>query len=94
MTDLLFSEDGVLGPDISGRVHAPGSQKVYVNRGGILPRRPPRPKITALYDGQVIESDHWKITVRKVHHQPGYMEAYGFRLETDEGILAYSGDTG
>ena len=43
------------------------------------------PQITALFDGQVIESDNWKITVRKVFHQPDQIEPYGFRLETDEG---------
>jgi ribonuclease BN (tRNA processing enzyme) len=94
MTDLLFAEDGVFGPDIAGRLHAPGSQKVFVNRGGTLPRQRPQPDATKLFDGQVIETDNWKLTVREVYHQPGYIEAYGFRLETDEGVLAYSGDTG
>lgn len=94
MTDLLFSEDGVFAPDISGRLNAPGSLKVFVNRGGTLPRHRPQPDVTALYDGQIIETDNWKLTVREVYHQPGFIEAYGFRLETDEGILAYSGDTG
>lgn len=94
MTDLLFDENGVFGPDIAGRLHAPGSQRVFVNRGGTLPRLRPKPDVTPLFDGQVIETDNWKLTVRKVYHQPGYMEAYGFRLETDEGVLAYSGDTG
>lgn len=88
MTDLLFAENGVFGPDISGRLHAPGSQKVFVNRGGTLPRQRPCPNVTTLYDGQVIETDNWKLTVREVYHQPGYIEAYGFRLETDEGTLA------
>lgn len=94
MTDLLFDEGGIFDPDISGRINAPGSQRVFVNRGGQLPRRRPQPNVTALLDGQIIETDHWKITVREVYHQPGYIEAYGFRLETDEGVLAYSGDTG
>lgn len=94
MTDLLFDEDGVFGPDISGRIHAQGSQRVYVNRGGKLPRQRPQPDVTILYDGKIIETDNWKITIREVNHQPGYIEAYGFRLETDAGVLAYSGDTG
>ena len=70
------------------------SQRVYQNRGGVLPRKRPAPEITSLYDGQVIESDNWKVTVRKVFHQPDQIEPYGFRLETDEGVLVYSGDTG
>ena len=34
------------------------------------------------------------MTVRGVIHQPGYIEPYALRLETDEGVLVYSGDTG
>jgi ribonuclease Z len=94
MTDLLFGEQGVFHPDLNGRINAPGSQQVFLNRGGTLPRRRPAPNIVALYDGQVIETDNWKVTVREVYHQPGYIEPYGFRLETDEGVFVYSGDTG
>ncbi len=94
MTDLLFEENGVFQSDLNGRLNSPGSQHVYQNRGGVLPRKRPSPDITPLYDKQVIESDNWKITVREVYHQPGYIEPYGLRLETDEGVLVYSGDTG
>ena len=94
MTDLLFGEQGVFHPDLDGRTNTEGSQQVYKNRGGVLPRKRPSPDITPLYDGLVVESDHWKVTVREVFHQPGYIEPYGLRLETDEGVLVYSGDTG
>jgi len=94
MTDLLFGEQGVFHSDLNGRINSPGSQLVYQNRGGVLPRVRPAPEVIALYDNQIIESDHWKITVREVYHQPGYIEPYGLRLETDEGVLVYSGDTG
>ena len=59
-----------------------------------MPRKRPEPKVITLYDGQIIESDNWKVTVRKVFHQPNHMDPYAFRIETDEGILVYSGDTG
>lgn len=94
MTELLFGINGVLHPDINGRINAPGSKRVYQDRGGTLPRMRPQPKVVTLFDGQVIETAHWKITVREVLHQPDYIEAFGFRLETDEGVLTYSGDTG
>ncbi len=94
MTDLLFGENGVFHPDPDGRLNSAGSQRVYKNRGGVLPRQRPKPDITPLYDKQVIESDNWKLTVREVFHQPGHIEPYAFRLETDEGVLVYSGDTG
>ena len=94
MTDLLFGEHGVFHNDLDGRMNSAPSQRVYLNRGGTLPRRRPAPNITALYDGQVIETPNWKITVREVIHQPGHIEPYAFRLESDEGVLVYSGDTG
>jgi len=94
MTDLLFGDHGVFHNDLDGRMNSQGSQRVYLNRGGTLPRKRPDPDITPLYDTQVIETDTWKVTVREVLHQPGQIEPYAFRLETDEGTLVYSGDTG
>ena len=94
MTDLLFAEHGVFHNDLDGRINSIPSQRVFKNRGGVLPRRRPQPAITPLYDGQVIETASWKVTVREVIHQPGYIEPYAFRLETDEGVFVYSGDTG
>ena len=94
MTDLLFGENGVFHPDLNGRLNSEGSKQVYLNRGGALPRTRPSPVITPITDRQVIESDSWKVTVREVWHQPGYIEPYAFRLEADSGTLVYSGDTG
>ncbi len=94
MSDLLFREKGVFHPDLDGRMNSSGSRVVYKNRGGKLPRARPSPNISSLHDGQVIESDNWKVTVKEVYHQPGYIEPYAFRIESDEGTLVYSGDTG
>ena len=94
MSELLFMENGVFHPDLDGRMNSSGSRVVYVNRGGKLPRKRPAPQITTITDGQVIETDAWKVTVRGVWHQPGYIEPYAFRLECDEGVFVYSGDTG
>lgn len=94
MTDLLFGEHGVFHNDLDGRINSVPSQRVYQNRGGTLPRKRPEPQITPLYDGLVIESENWKVTTREVIHQPGQIEPYAFRLETPEGVLVYSGDTG
>ena len=94
MSELLFGERGVLDPDIRGRIYSPGSQRVFLDRGGTLPRKRPAPEVVPLSDGQVIETDAWKVTAREVFHQPGYIEAFGFRLETDVGTVVYSGDTG
>ena len=94
MSERLFGEDGVLHADLNGRINAPGSQRVHLDRGGSLPRRRPEPRVVAIHDGMIIENAHWKVTVREVLHQPGFIDAFGFRLESDAGIFAYSGDTG
>ena len=46
MTDLLFGEGGVFGPDLEARTQHPGSEFIYEMRGGILPRRRPEPSVT------------------------------------------------
>ena len=94
MTDLLFGEHGVFHNDLDGRTNSIPSQRVYLNRGGTLPRLRPQPDVTALHDGLVIDGEGWKVSVREVIHQPGFIEPYAFRLDTDEGSLVYSGDTG
>ena len=94
MSDLLFGDMGVYHNDLDGRMNSEGSKAVYRNRGGTLPRKRPEPQVTALYDGQVIDGKNWTVKVRKVFHQPGHIEPYALRLETDEGVLVYSGDTG
>lgn len=94
MTDLLFGEDGVFRVDLDGRMNSTGSRVVYENRGGVLPRKRPSPDIQTLFDGKKIDGSTWQVTAREVYHQPGFIEPYAFRFETDEGTLVYSGDTG
>ena len=38
MTDLLFGEHGVFHNDLDGRINSLPSQRVFLNRGGTLPR--------------------------------------------------------
>ena len=94
MTDLLFGEQGVFDPDLQARTQYPGSVAVYKERGGELPRQRPRPNVTSLYDGQVVSGKTWNVTVREVSHQQPFLQCYGFRLESEDGVFAYSGDTG
>lgn len=94
MTKLLFKENGVFHPDLTARTEAKGSQAVFAARGGNLPRRWPNPDVREIHDGQIIEGDGWTLTVRTVIHQQPYLECFAFRLETPEGSLVYSGDTG
>jgi ribonuclease BN (tRNA processing enzyme) len=67
MTELLFGEEGVYGPDIRAhRAHA----------------------------GDVVEGAGWKVTVGKASHVQPLLECLAFRLDSDEGSMCYSGDSG
>lgn len=94
MTELLFAEDGVFGPDIKSRIHHQGSIDVFEMRGGKPPRKWPRPEVTEVRPGDVVETDRWKVTVGEVSHVQPYLECYGYRMDTEEGSFCYSGDSG
>ena len=46
MTDQLFGEDGVYGPDIRARIEHRSSIDQFVARGGKAPRKRPAPRVT------------------------------------------------
>ncbi len=94
MSQLLLGEDGVFGPDLKARTEHPLSVVIFQARGGIPPRPRPAPAIRELASGEVVETDHWRLSCASVRHVQPYLHCYGYRLECDEGVFAYSGDTG
>lgn len=94
MTEQLFGDGGVFDPDITARVKHQGSIDIFEARGGTAPRHRPAPEVTEIQPGDVIKGDGWTITVGEASHVQPYLECYGFRLDSDEGSLCYSGDSG
>lgn len=94
MTEQLFSPDGVYGPDLTARTHHDCSLGIYEARGGALPRNWPHPTLTEITTGDVIEGKGWTLKVGRSEHFTPYLESLAFRLETPEGTLVYSGDSG
>lgn len=94
ITEQLFGDDGVFGLDIESRVSHQASKDVYVSRGGTLPRLKPRPEVLEVVPGDTIEGDAWRVTVGEASHFQPIMDCFGYRLESDDGILVYSGDSG
>jgi ribonuclease Z len=94
MTDQLFGPDGVYGPDIRARVEHRSSLDVFEARGGKLPRERPAPRVTEIRAGSVIDSTGWKLTVGHAQHVQPYLECLAFRLDTSEGSICYTGDSG
>lgn len=85
MTSLLFSEQGVYGPDLDARTHMPGSLAFYQARGGVLPRVRSDPSVREIKAGDVIEEHGWKVTtINAVHAQP-YLTCHAYRLDSAQG---------
>jgi ribonuclease BN (tRNA processing enzyme) len=94
MTEQLFGPDGIYGPDIRARTEHRSSLDVFEARGGTLPRKRPAPRVTEIHAGSVVEGSGWKITAGHAQHAQPYLECLALRLDTNEGSLCYTGDTG
>jgi ribonuclease BN (tRNA processing enzyme) len=94
MTELLFGEDGVYGPDIRARIEHESSVFVFRERGGEPPRKRPAPRVTEIHAGSVVEGDGWRVTVGHASHVQPQLECLTFRIDSDDGSVCYSGDSG
>jgi len=94
MTDQLFGEDGVYGPDIRARIEHQSSIDVFQARGGTPPRRRPAPRVREIHAGDVVTGAGWRVTVGHASHVQPYLECLAFRFDTAEGSICYSGDSG
>jgi len=93
MTELLFGEDGVYGPDIRARIEHESSIDVFKARGGTPPRPRPAPRVTEVHAGDEVSGRAWRITVGHAQHVQPYLECLGFRIDSDEGSVCYAGDS-
>ena len=93
MTDLLFNESGVYGPDLAARALGRGGQFVCQQRGGTLPRRRPMPAVTEVVHGAVIEKDGWSVKVAEVVHAQPHLICMAYRLDTNGKSIVFGGDT-
>ena len=94
MTNQLFGEEGVYGPDIRARVQHHSSLDVFTARGGTLPRRPPTPRVKEVHAGDVVDGNDWRIIVGQAAHVQPYLECLAFRLDCADGSMCYTGDSG
>ena len=94
MTDLLFGAEGVYGPDIRARIEHQSSIDVFEARGGKAPRKRPAPRVKEIHAGDVVQGKTWKLTAGHASHVQPYLECLAFRLDTEDGSVCYSGDSG
>src|SRR5688572_3530412 len=94
MTEQLFGEDGIYAGDIAARTTHRSSLDVFEARGGKLPRLRPAPRVTEIRAGSVVDGNGWKVTVGHAQHAQPYLACVALRLDTSEGSICYSGDSG
>ena len=93
MTELLFGEEGVYGPDLAARTQHPGSHFVFEARGGQLPRLRPAPQVLEVADGSVVEGAGWRLETAEVVHCQPQLTCLAYRLNTESHSIVFGGDT-
>lgn len=90
---LLDAETGAFAHDWIARVNTPTSQRVYQNRGGTLPRRPPHVDASDIGVGAAVEGDGWRIRTGLARHVQPWLDSLAYRVDGDEGSIVFTGDT-
>lgn len=94
ITNGYFGKDGVLAHDLVARTEFPGSQQVWLARGGTLPRPWPAPEVTQISAGFTHEGEGWRLTTCMAPHAQPYLDCMAIRIEADGKVFVYSGDAG
>lgn len=90
----LLDTGGAFFEDWQSRVRHPASHEVHRQRGGVLPRPAPAVEAADLESGQQVRCGGWLATAQRVHHVEPWLESLAYRIETDEGSVAFAGDCG
>jgi len=92
LTERLIGPEGVFSPDVNARINTPMSQRIFVNRGGSLPRLWPVVDAQDITPGWTHETDGWRVSCAATIHVP-YLESVAWRLETGDCTIVFTGDT-
>lgn len=92
VTERLIGENGAFTDDWIARVEHPGSQEVHVERGGTLPRPAPSIDVADIEAGAVITGAGWTLTAGPAHHAQPWLASLAYRVDSDEGSIAVTGD--
>ncbi|MFQ5896899.1 MAG: MBL fold metallo-hydrolase [Candidatus Methylomirabilia bacterium] len=93
MTERILGENGAFAHDWKARVNHPLSQRVHVNRGGTLPRKPPSVMARDVGPGLVHEGRDWQVTSAPAEHVQPWLDSLAYRLDSSEGTVVFTGDT-
>ena len=93
ITESLIGENGSFAHDWKARVNHPLSQRIHVNRGGTLPRKPPDVLARDIGPGKVHSGKSWEVTAAHAEHVQPYLDSLAYRLDTPDGSIVFTGDT-
>ena len=93
ITQGLIGEEGVFAPDWKARVNHPLSQQVFVNRGGVLPRKPPAQKAKNIDSGATVDGNGWRVNTAPAEHVQPWPDSLAYRVDTPDGSVVFTGDT-
>ena len=93
ITEGIIGDAGLFSHDWKARVNHPLSQQVYVNRGGTLPRLPPKVSARDVGSGLVYSADDWVVTAAPADHVQPWLDSLAYRVDCDEGSFVFTGDT-
>ena len=93
LTERIIGEQGVFAHDWKARVNHPLSQRVFVNRGGTLPRKPPHVLAKDVGPGPVHRGREWAVSAAPAEHVQPFLDSLAYRLEGAEGSIVFTGDT-
>jgi ribonuclease Z len=90
---LFAAPDGAWVCDWNARVEHPGSQRVFANRGGTLPRNPPRVEAVDIDAAFVLEEDGFSVRAADTVHAQPFLESVAYRIDSEGASIVFSGDT-
>ena len=93
ITESLIGENGVFACDWNARIHHESSKRVYVNRGGVLPRQPPRVLTHDVGPGLIHHQENWEVVADTAVHVQPYLDSLAYRINTPQGSVVFTGDT-
>ena len=92
---LLDEHEGAFAHDWIARINDPNSIKLYIDRGGVMPRTPPMAKVDAkdVAPGKVYTGKDWEVTAAVAEHAQPWLDCLSYRLDSSEGSFVFTGDT-
>ena len=94
LTRRLFeAPDGAYVCDWTARVEHPGSQRVFANRGGRLPRTAPMIDATDIDATFALGEAGFSVRAADTVHAQPYLESVAYRIDCDGASIVFTGDT-